>query len=1420
MADTTTRAYTLKLQGDRLALWRNHVAFNKGVRAWGDWLLTLRGGLPASLADRRDLLAFSDAEVKKAKKEREAEITPALVRQDPEFCEANDKHVRAEIAARKALFTESVVKKSLVAERRSDLRRVLALSWLCPETPVSLVPASAIVAKADDPDRESKVIDHFKKLLKRKGVVDANDWLADCSASLRAKIRPDAVWIDRSLCYDKMPKPMKPDEDDAAKHLFLLFGSVEDYFATAAAGEAEDKNYNTTAGNWISKNWGLGQKSDNGEIIAALKKLCRINKSSIVGDSGGKALAQMLAECGAARDGNFSLLCQAIGWRGKPNKTRIALGNLVTARRVSAELWDRFANNAAEECGSRKSAKGEVVPAWATALKSSLPASVGIPFKPADGRSHHFEYSTMLAFAMRRVSQIHTKAKQAEAERRSFAPEQERIERVPQAAKQWLDDYVEARTAASGALDGYQLRKRALGGWDEVVAAWAGCSSRDERVTAVRELRADWEKAGDTQLFEALAADDAVCVWRRADGKGDPDILADYVRAAVADQNAIRFKVPAYRHPDPLRSPSFIGFGKSQWSIEYSAQKEAKDRKRLLALVSGPAKVAERSKEFLARDAVLQDVSLDLWSGGQMQAANYRWQSRRLLNDLALHSIPNLEGASVTRATRFGRSQIPRGPVLPTGITADAEWNGRLQAPRRQLEDLARLLDATDLPYEDESAWPEKLRRRLQYIGWFLTHSANLTPSGPWLDYVAGGLANGWQWVKGRKGSYLFHEANEDRSGRAKLILSRLPGLRVLSVDLGLRTSAAAAVWQVVSKKELNAAKVATGSVTDTDLFTLVRTGKRTTVYRRIGDAAWARLDRQFLIRLDGEKAAARAATNAEWDALQKFRAWLGCSVETRPAKLPPVDRLQQSAERLCRLGLRCLSDLARVAFLLSAKERPIMGGRMAPLDEEGRIQAAQDALVVWHSLASSDEFVEEAVRNLWKTHVGEEPALAARLTKKQRQEMREALRPAAERLCGDSALSATFAGIWQNRSDEWKKHLRWLRDWVIPRFDKRTKGERVRTARDVGGLSLDRISTIRGVYQVMRAFASRPEPTNLRAGVERLEKAAAGKLRPEFGRRMLAKMERLRENRVKQIASRIVEAALGVGSEDRLHWQRGRKRPAVAIADPRFAPCQAVVIENLENYRPDDKRTRRENRGLMSWSARAVKKYLAEGCELYGLYLRQVSPSYTSRQDSRTASPGLRCNDVAVAELLNPASWVGRLVVKAEEAVKEETATPHQKLLVRLAQAASDGRIGGPFVRIIALGGQIFVAAEKGSPSSNGIHADMNAAANIGLVALLDPDWSASWWRLPCKSSTGQVDETKVGGSDAVPVNRALLEPHADAGKTHVNAWSDPADAAVSRRDWSDSKTYWRSVEGRVAEVLADWNLGGGRAGRSALPF
>lgn len=54
---TTQRAYTIRLRGEdpkdqtwREYLWRTHEAVNKGTKIFGDWLLTMRGGLDHSLA--------------------------------------------------------------------------------------------------------------------------------------------------------------------------------------------------------------------------------------------------------------------------------------------------------------------------------------------------------------------------------------------------------------------------------------------------------------------------------------------------------------------------------------------------------------------------------------------------------------------------------------------------------------------------------------------------------------------------------------------------------------------------------------------------------------------------------------------------------------------------------------------------------------------------------------------------------------------------------------------------------------------------------------------------------------------------------------------------------------------------------------------------------------------------------------------------------------------------------------------------------------------------------------------------------------------------------------------------------------------------------------------------------------------------
>lgn len=1353
MADnnTTQRAYTLRLQGDREPLWRSHCVFNRGVRMFGSLLLNMRGALPPSLADDENLLPCpgkdSSAKVKRSESDHENALEPSK------------------------------------ASRCTELRRTLALSWLSPETPVGLVPAGAIVPATD-------VVSRFEQILRAKGADDTNEWHRDCDGTLQAAIRDDAVWVDRWQCYNDMPDDLRPPVADARAHLFDMMGKAA-YFASEAAGDAEAKDFGPAAGNWISTYWGEGTKSDRASIAERLQAIAGIDAT---GKIGSEAIDMMLAAVGGDTTTGFVGLCKAIGWRkGRHSKGRLAIERVAALPVVTAEEQKRFVEKVKDEADEKQADGPVVVPQWAKVLKASLLETVGIPFRPAGGSSCHFELATMLATALRRVSQIHTKSKQAECERLERAADMTRRGSLPAKAAQWLDAYVAARSEASGATDGYRLRTRAIGKWSEVVKAWGGCKTAEARIEAVWSLQAEWEdKGGDVGLYEALAADDAVCTWQQND-KPAPTILQDYVRATVAEHDAARLKVPAYRHPDPLRSPVFAPFGDSQWDIVYLAQAEADGRAKLLSKAKGrqSAKVAAKTTAALAAEPDLQGVQLKLWNGDRMVQTSYRWQSRRLFSDLALGSVKNLDGQPVARASRIGRSRAGAGSVLLDGIVGSTKWNGRLQAPRRQLEDIARAVEALSLPADDESTWPDAIKKRLNHVGWFLGHSAKLRPSGPWLDYVAKGLPDGWSWRQKR--AFLLIEDNKKRKGRARLALARLPGLRVVSVDLGMRVSAAAAVWQVISQRELDAAKRQADKITAGDLFCFLKSGERTTVYRRTSDTTWARLDRQFLIKLSGEDKAARPATTDEWQSVQSLHRWVGLPESVQRQAMPPVDGLQQEAVRLCRQGLRGLSDVARIAYLLGATERPGMGGRMQPLEDGEQVEATLDALIIWRLLIARDESDGE-MRDLWVRHVGDLPESEGRITKKRRDAIRVELRLAAVRLRGgDPSLVDAITSVWNYRSAEWARHLRWLRDWIVPRAGR----SEAHLARNVGGLSLDRIGTIKGVYQCAKAYATRPEPANLRAGIERIERAAAAKVRREFGRRILEKMERLREDRARQIASRIIEAAYGLGSES--NTRHGRQaRPS---DDPRFAPCHAVVIERLEGYRPDDKRMRRENRGLMSWAAGAIRKHLTEGCELYGLRLEEVSPAYTSRQDSRTGAPGLRCNDVPMAELTREGGWLAKQIAAAERAANDGKASARQHLLAEMAGAARRGEITSPNVRLIAQGGQIFVSADPASPAASGCHADMNAAANIGLVALMDPDWSASWWRVPCSGSSGEADAGSVTGSAAMAGAGKLLD--GGAKQNVVNAWSAPAVAAIRDRKWMSRQEYWADVEAKVAEAL-----------------
>ncbi|MGQ9506148.1 MAG: type V CRISPR-associated protein Cas12b, partial [Thermogutta sp.] len=734
-------------------------------------------------------------------------------------------------------------------------------------------------------------------------------------------------------------------------------------------------------------------------------------------------------------------------------------------------------------------------------------------------------------------------------------------------------------------------------------------------------------------------------------------------------------------------------------------------------------------------------------------------------------------------------------------------------------------------------------------------------------------------------------------------ILSRLPGLRVLSVDLGHRYAAACAVWEAVSAEQVRKACLAAGHPEPkaSDLYLHLKKNvkkqkkgkevevEETTVYRRIGadtlpdgrphPAPWARLDRQFLIKLQGEEEGAREASNQEIWKVHQLEAELGRTVpiidrlvkagwghsgkqktrldalrnlgwipatgaqdsdgseedeaEVRKPSLS-VDELMSSAVRTMRLALKRHGDRARIAFAMTAAYKPMPGDRkyyfteakeLSANDDQAtrenkHIEFIKDALMLWHGLASSRGWRDDAAAQLWDEHIaalsgyqapeeiGEDASSGER--KRKQRENREKLHDVAKALAEDATLRQTlheaWKTLWEEEDERWKKRLRWLKDWLFPRG----KAANDPAIRRVGGLSLSRLATLTEFRRVQVAFFTRLHPDGTKT-----------ETKEQFGQSALDALDHLREQRVKQLVSRIVEAALGIGRMRRPKGGKDPKRPDVRVDEP----CHAIVIEDLTHYRPEETRTRRENRQLMSWSASKIKKYLAEACQLYGLHLREVSAGYTSRQDSRTGAPGIRCQDVPVKEFMQSPFW-RKQVAQAEKKQSEGKGDARDRFLCELNamwKDKADWEKAGT-IRLPLKGGEIFVSADPASPAANGLQADLNAAANIGLKALMDPDWPGKWWYVPCEPGSFKPSKDNVEGSAAVKLDQPLRPPAQAKGedkakkqrgkrgdgqsKKYVNLWRDISSFPLEDTnfgEWKQYADYQNEVQDRVVRLLKE---------------
>jgi hypothetical protein len=1419
----TQRAYTLRLSGDdqsgwREALWQTHEAVNRGAKVFGDWLLTLRGGLSHTLA------------------------------------------------------------KAATPEGQRDRRIVLALSWLSVESKNGAPPGHYHVVG-------SQTKEALRAILRARSLADGEieSWITDCEPSVTAAIREDAVWVNRAKLFDEVCRDhdIALAREDALTLLWALF--TDDYLVLPKVS-SRDRSRSDDQARTATEGADEGGKPDNGATAAVI--------------ASGKGAGQ---------------------------RTRHPFSHIFSDPSRQKKGWDRQLH---------------LREFWKDHLSRELTKESGIPLAPPSVRRQNDERSPtelhreMFSKAASRLAQIHTKRKQQEAERLERKNADQNLKSLEsdstyQPALAKLREYCEERGRETGALEKYRILPRQIAGWENVVKAWANVkddtSAEEQRIEQAKRLQdeeAD-KKFGDINLFIRLAEDEYLSVWRHGD-RPDSSILKTYVEGWNARFDAVSLKIAAYRHPDPYFNPIFCQFGVSRPDIAFSrldAESSEDDRKVRMLLWDGQA------ARMWSLRASSKHLAAEIGSASEMPADGARVTRLTRFSRAAAPSVTSSTD-KVRVAHVFDDQEVRKRKLLdPKTEERDRKkpkWNGTLKADRQALLKIGRLSAANPTK-------AEKLKLRLK---WSLIVGIKLQPNGPWPNYIlecadktpflrtvrndklkdrrdpTSGfrrrrgetfLSFQWPWeeinkpLRRRADGSFATDSKSARGDLARLGLCRLPDLRILSVDLGHRFAAACAVWQTLSRDEMLAACAAANTPAPAAEMVWIRlrdaAGKHPTTYRRLGPdtlrdgsahpAPWARLDRQFAIKLQGEDRRARPACSDETQAVVELEKALGF---TRVGDTPErIDELMAHAVRVAKLGLRRHGDCARIAFALTADHKPMPGDRKEwfakqPDDTEERARERhqnhicfiRDALMLWHELATSARWDDPASRELWNHQIlpivksipvlscpkdkkedawrqvwqGLQSELQRRLDeddditlperkrrKTERELVREMLEPVAEQLISNSDLRKRLHALWVARWQQddgtparvkpggketrieaaatgWHARLRWLNRWLLPRKSDR----HVRKIQDVGGLSLTRIATIRSLYQLQKAFFTRLHPNGER------EVAREG-----FADEILQKMERMREQRVKQLASRIVEAALGVGIEQPRKSGKQPKRPTERIVNPRFAACHAVVIENLTKYTPDELRTRLENRRLMDWSAGQVRKYLTEACQLHGLHLRQVSAHFTSRQDSRTGAPGLRCAEVEVQEFLNATFWKSE-VARARNRLKETDASAlkhhaYDSYLDDLERhCRANGSVSPKKVLIPRPGREVFVSAQGDSPAAFGLDADLNAAANIGLKALLDPDWEGRWWYVPCDAWTYIPDKNKVAGSlvfetlaplrapqpvaqDAAPRKRTRKQ-RAEQGVVRLfrDVSAQPMNAESGCTPYGD---YWADVEVRVIQRL-----------------
>lgn len=1257
------------------------------------------------------------------------------------------------------------------AEAVRNARRMLTLTWFDVESKDGS-PREFIVPAEKLPQ---KLRDHL--ISAGLDSEEADSWLENCQDIFTTPIREDSCWVDRRSSFEAMKTQLgidvsQGDIEDFCFGQFAILGSLKDYliipdYENLQSDKASDAPSKIqAAGKMLSSRLGTGKGNDTAAMADAYELINRALEELPSGEHCSKDEFRRVIELeldDAMTDISFEEFVNSkVKGTGRPTATAqrmeaaLACKEFIPWSQIEA-LMEKAADDARKQ-RAKVGLKGRRP--YFDAIMTELEEKTGTPY-PAEGNQTPARnwYSCLFDHAARGVSAHHTWVKRAESTRNATYANREEFEALPEKARAFLSEYEKERGLSLGAVEPYIIRRKAITGWTkDRVKQLHNAESAKERIEILKEAQSQADM-GDMTLLIDLVSDDALCTWHDVEGKPTEKILEVWTKHQELERERLHFKTPSYRHPDHLLHPVFADFGKSRPKATFTFGESLEQR----------------------------TVTLMLVDDGGFSRFTFHWNSKRLMKDFDFSTLDK-EGkvAACAMTTRFSNSlEEERRPRLMlakvmTKKPVVSDVGTRLQLTRASLERRAKRQNDT-LENPDE-------------LDWFLSLALNIKPAPLTPKTLL-------TQTKERK------DENKTReSALSKLRYSRIPELTFMGVDLGHRKAASCSVWKTCSTEEIEQLCIEAGCETpgENTLHLTLYCANRRINARRIGadtlpsgeqhPAPWAILQREFVIELPGAKEEEqRTATKNELSFLASPYA---TSIEPRSTKTKKgmyrtTSEAQYAAVDAIRRDVKQHASMASFIHLIRSEKITRPGGAEILLSSDELVNTVEKRL----EKELDSKYAEPAqwIKNL---PCSNNPSACAHI------------------LCTEKEYIDALEKQWEEDDESIRRALRTLRNWIFKGVEPYSDSRKA--CNGVGGLSLNRIATMQMAYQLVRSFSMRPFPTDARRSIAMAERGELA----ELGRRMSTHINTMREQLAKHIASRIVEAALGLGGS-----QNAREKRNTCIPGDRFQPCDLIVIENLTNYRPEQTRSRVENRRIMQWASARVGEMLRDECEIYGIALYETPAAYTSRQDSRTGLPGFRFKEVPVSAFVDEKGYCRATIDKALSSDCENERRFYGELLKRWdkekgewdeplrsektiwtmkhgAWVSKNGRLlkkgmAPQPIPIVANGAELFMASTDEGVLK--IQADINAAGNIALRGVTDPDWAGSWWRVNIQAKSGAVEKNHRGSLafDGTTINPEGKAPH----EGMIGAWSTVGATPLNdeKRKWSTYQKYWDDQRSKI---------------------